>query len=124
MGFLALSHLLKLSFKWVTVQISGYKTWFCHIDLQVKNETNKSFKIKLWLDKTHLNGELMTNHILTEKYRIEERNHLIKQQYWGEYSRHNQIYQIKSDNDIETDKLLVENHAIMMYNSILKETNN
>ena len=100
---------------------AGATLSYNHIDLQVKNETSQSFIIKLWLDKTHLNGELKTDKNLTEKYWIEERNHLIKQQYWGGYSRHNQIYQVKSENDIESDKLLVENHAIMMYNPILEK---
>jgi len=45
----------------------------------------------------------------------------MKLQYWGGYSRHNQIVQIeKNGNDIN-EKLLVENHAIMMYNPFLEE---
>jgi len=102
---------------------AGATLAYNHIDLQVKNETTQSFVIKLWLDQTHLNGELKTSKKLNENYRIEERNHLIKQQFWGGYSRHNQIYQIKSENGTEIEKLLVENHAIMMYNPILEENN-
>lgn len=100
---------------------AGATLAYNHIDLQVKNETTQRFKINLWLDKTHLNGELTTDIYFPEKFRIEERNHLIKQQFWGGYSRHNQIYQVKTKNGIHTENLLVENHAIMMYNPILKE---
>lgn len=101
---------------------AGATLSYNHIDLQVKNETNKSFRIGLWLDETHLNGQLQCKTSLLSKFRIEERNHLMKQQYWGGYSRHNQIVQIEMDFEgSETEKLLVENHAIMMYNPFLTE---
>ena len=79
-----------------------------------------SFVIKLWLDKTHLHGELFSNEQLTETYSIEERNHLIKQQAWGGYSRHNHIVKKKHYQEKTTETLLVENHAIMMYNPFLE----
>lgn len=54
-------------------------------------------------------------------YKIEERNHIIKQQIWGGYSRHNQIVRIKKFPNGQTEELLlVENHAIMMYNPFLE----
>ena len=73
---------------------AGATLSYNHIDLQVKNETNHHFKIKLWLDKTHLNGELLSIDKMENQYSIEERNHIIKQQIWGGYSRHNQIFQL------------------------------
>ncbi len=42
-------------------------------------------------------------------------------EYTGGYSRHNQIIQIEELDGIENEKLLVENHAIMMYNPFLEE---
>lgn len=99
---------------------AGATLSYNYIDLQIKNETNNSFIIKLWLDKTHLHGELFSKEKITETYRIEERNHQIKQQYWGGYSRHNQIFKIVSTENSETEKLIVENHAIMMYNPFLE----
>lgn len=99
---------------------AGATLSYNYIDLQVKNETDNSFKIKLWLDKTHLNGELQSKKEVLEKYTIEERNHKIERQFWGGYTRHNQIYQLKENNDSITEKLLVENNAIMMYNPIIE----
>jgi vancomycin resistance protein VanW len=73
------------------------------------------------MDKTHLHGELVSVEKVNESYSIEERNHIIKQQFWGGYSRHNQIVQIKEFNDGETEeKVLVENHAVMMYSPFLE----
>ena len=100
---------------------AGATLSYNYIDLQVKNETKNSFTIKLWLDKTHLNGELLSRDKIENKYTIEERNHIMKQQIWGGYSRHNQIYQlVRKENHIIQEKLIVENHAIMMYTPFIE----
>lgn len=99
---------------------AGATLSYNYIDLQVKNETKNSFIIKLWMDETHLHGELLSKEKLIKSYKVEERNHQIKQQSWGGYSRHNQIVQVISTENSETEKILVENHAIMMYNPFLE----
>jgi vancomycin resistance protein VanW len=100
---------------------AGATLSYNYIDFQVKNETDNTFQINLWLDKTHLNGELFCNIKIDREYTIEERNHIMKQQFWGGYSRHNQIVQIEKCAEMTTEKLLVENHAVMMYNPFLDE---
>ena len=99
---------------------AGATLSYNYIDLQIKNETDNSFVIKLWLDETHLHGELFSKNKLIETFKIEERNHQIKQQFWGGYSRHNQIFKITTTEFSKTEKLIVENHAIMMYNPFLE----
>ncbi len=99
---------------------AGATLSYNYIDLQIKNETENSFIVKLWMDETHLNGELLSKEKLNESFKIEERNHQIKQQSWGGYSRHNQIVKIVSTENSETEKIIVENHAIMMYNPFLE----
>lgn len=99
---------------------AGATLSYNHIDLQVLNQTENRFQLKLWMDETHLNGAMYSSSDIKESYRIEERNHLMKQQDWGGYSRHNQIVQISTQVDgDETERLLVENHAIMMYSPFL-----
>lgn len=100
---------------------AGATLSYNYIDLQIKNETNNSFLIKLWLDKTHLNGALFSKNEIKESYKIEERNHKIEQQFWGGYSRHNQIFKITTTEGSETENMIVENHAIMMYNPYLEQ---
>lgn len=99
---------------------AGATLSYNYIDFQVYNPTDQAFQLILWLDDTHLNGTLLSAKSLDTTYRIEERNHIMKQQIWGGYSRHNQIFQIASHSDgSESERLLVENHALMMYNPFL-----
>jgi len=100
---------------------AGATLSYNHIDLQVKNETSNQFQIQLWLSDTHLHGTLVARDPLHSTFSIEERNHLMKQQYWGGYSRHNQIIKKEVDEEgVEHESLLVENHAVMMYNPFLE----
>lgn len=49
-------------------------------------------------------------------YKIVEKNHEIKSEYWG-YSRHNELYQQKYDitGELIEENKVVKNSAIMMY---------
>ncbi len=99
---------------------AGATLSYNYIDLQVKNVTKNSFIIKLWLDDAHLHGALYAQEPLSATYKVVERNHHMKQQMWGGYSRHNQIFKVKIEGGVETEELIVENHAIMMYQPFLK----
>jgi len=99
---------------------AGATLSYNYIDLQVVNNSEQSFRLSLWIDDTHLNGELFSENELSKKYRIEERNHRIDQQVWGGYSRHNQIFKLTECNGKVDEILLVENHAIMMYEPFLE----
>ncbi len=104
---------------------AGATLSYNYIDLQVKNETDNSFQINLWLDATHLHGNLSSLHPSLYQYEIEERDHKIELQFWGGYTRHNKIFQLKKKAKKQvSEKILVENNAIMMYNPILQNSNN
>ncbi len=94
-----------------------------YIDLQVKNESDSTFKINLWLDDEYLNGKISCDKEAQFSYKIEERNHQFVLQWWGGYTRHNQIWKIKTNlASRESEEFLVaENHALMMYNPLLPE---
>ncbi len=101
---------------------AGASLSYNYIDLQVTNNTIYDFKIELWLDQKHLHGRLLCKGGLENKYRVVEKNHLIKQQFWGGYSRHNEIVRIETDpQGNETEHLLVKNDAIMMYNPLIED---
>ena len=102
---------------------AGATLAYNYIDLQIKNETQGNFILKLWMDQTHLHGELVSKEKLNQSFKVEERNHQIKQQFWGGYSRHNQIVKIISNEHSKIEEIIVENHAIMMYNPFLENKN-
>ena len=99
---------------------AGATLSYNYIDLQVVNNTDETFHLSLWMDETHLNGELFSKSELKTIYKVEERNHRMDQQIWGGYSRHNQIYKLTTEGDSVEETLLVENHAIMMYEPFLE----
>lgn len=92
-----------------------------YIDLQLRNDTNDSFQINLWIDDEYLNGEILCSRPAEDKFEIFETDHLIKMQPWGGYTRHNRIWQRRTSliDGMTEEKLVTENHAIMMYNPLL-----
>lgn len=95
-----------------------------YVDLQLTNNTPHTYRIALWLDDEYLNGEIKCSEQVTHTFEVVETDHLIKQQWWGGYTRHNKIWKRKmsSDGDFISEELVSENHAIMMYNPLLQES--
>lgn len=92
-----------------------------YIDLQLRNDTDATFQIDLWLDDEYLNGEILSDREPEFAYEVFETDHLIKMQPWGGYTRHNRIWQRKTSliDGMTEERLVTENHAIMMYNPLL-----
>ncbi len=101
---------------------AGATLSYNYIDFQFKNTTKYTFQLKLWMDDRYLYGALFSNESLNTVYRVEERDHIMKQQMWGGYSRHNRIVQIATTKDTIVENELFVNHAIMMYNPFLTST--
>lgn len=93
-----------------------------YVDLQLTNNTENTYQIKLWLDDEYLNGELFANSESDCKFEVFETDHQIRQQWWGGYTRHNKIWRhrIRNGGDDVSAELIAENHAIMMYNPLLE----
>jgi len=104
---------------------SGATCAFNYIDLQIRNETSLNYQLVIYLNDTHLVGEWRAVNPPTKKYEVYEKEHWITQQFWGGYIRHNKIfrrvYNIKDE--LINDELITENHAIMMYEPMLAESN-
>lgn len=94
-----------------------------YVDLQLSNDTDMEFRIDVWLDDEYLNGRISCDKDLSYKYKVVETDHLIKQQWWGGYTRHNRIWKHKLDASglLVEEELVAENHAIMMYNPLLTD---
>lgn len=103
---------------------AGATLAYNYIDLQVRNETVDNYRVELWLDDKYLHGRLLCESELSDVYRVEERNHEMRMQFWGGYSRHNEIVQVVRHQDgTEDERLLVRNDAIMMYAPFLENKN-
>ncbi len=92
-----------------------------YIDLQLRNNTDCTFQLKLWLDDEYLNGELLSDSPAEFEFEVFETDHLMKLQPWGGYTRHNRIWQRRTSliDGMTDEKLVTENHAIMMYEPLL-----
>jgi len=103
---------------------AGATLSYNYIDLQVRNNTENSFKLNVWVGDKNLCGEILAKEPVMSKYRVEERDHKFSAQIWGGYSRHNRIVRIEDRQDgSENEEVLVENHALVMYTPYLDNKN-
>lgn len=99
---------------------SGATLSYNYIDLQLTNNTKQTFQWNVKVGETHLIGELTSDKPLELEYKVFEKDHLFKQQWWGGYTRHNKIFRecVNIDGEVK-EELVVENHAVMMYTPFL-----
>ncbi|HXC04243.1 MAG TPA: VanW family protein, partial [Bacteroidia bacterium] len=95
-----------------------------YVDLQLTNNTNSAIRINLWLDEEYLQGEIVAEQEPEYTYAVCETDHQIRHQWWGGYTRHNKIWKncLSLDGILQSQVLVAENHAIMMYNPFLPAT--
>ncbi len=93
-----------------------------YIDLQFENNTDYWFQIHLWLDETHLHGELKANSEVFQTFEIIETDHSFQHQWWDGYTRHNKIWKKSTsvDENRVNEELVAENNAIMMYSPFIE----
>jgi len=101
---------------------SGATCAYPHRDLMIRNDTKETFQLCLRVGEEKLEGEWRSTAPPVLRYEIVEKNHRIQTEYWGGYSRHNEIWRTVSDCEGEFlyEEKLVENHALMMYAPLLE----
>ena len=101
---------------------SGATCFYPHGDLMIRNDTNQTYQLLLTVGEEYLHGEWRVSDRPRCRYEIEERNHRMDRQYWGGYSRHNELYKQCYDLDgvLLGEELIVQNDAIMMYAPFLE----
>lgn len=101
---------------------SGATCVYNYRDLTIKNETNESYQINLWIKDGYLHGEITSDCEKYFDYEVYEAKHKITHEYWGAYVRHNEIR--RRINNLEAqlvdDSHVCENHALMMYEPFLE----
>ena len=102
---------------------SGATCAYNYIDLQIRNDTPQDFQLRVYPKGDWLRGAWLSNAPAHFRYDVLEKNHAFKMEYWGGYSRHNEIWREKFD--VETgvsidEEFVTANHAIMMYEPLLE----
>ena len=103
---------------------SGATCYYPYGDLMIQNNTEDIYQLKVHVGDEYLEGAWLVNTEPVYHYKIVERNHEMRSEYWGGYSRHNELYQQKYDLDgmLLDEKLVVKNSALMMYSPFLQES--
>ena len=97
---------------------SGATIFYNYLDFQIKNNTNHTFQINLWMSEKCLEGEMRCDENFSYSYHVYEKNHrFIKKD--GCYYRQNEIWRnkidkFKSGKILETD-LITKNFALVKY---------
>lgn len=100
---------------------SGATCFYPHGDLMIKNDTNYDFQLSINIDDEFLIGSWLSSYPKEFKYEIIEKNHQMKSEFWGGYTRHNELYRRVFDiNDkLIKEEFVLSNSAIMMYAPLL-----
>lgn len=103
---------------------SGATCAYNYLDLAIRNETKVAYQLCLRIEEDQLIGEWRAAAPEGQTYEVYERDHRITLEPWGGYIRHNLIYRRVYNNYKECmgDEFITENHAVMMYQPLLKET--
>ncbi len=103
---------------------SGATCSYPHIDLMIRNDTSEDYQLILNVGEEYLEGEWRCTKEPSYRYEIIERDHEMRAEFWGGYTRRNKLYQqiFDLDNNMLEEKLLLSNTAIMMYSPYLSES--
>lgn len=100
---------------------SGATCSYNYLDLQLRNDTEYAYQLKLHLDETHLHGEWRCDSRQLYNYEVYEDGHVIRLEPWGGYVRSNAIRRrvLTHTGELAGDEAIAENHALMMYSPLL-----
>lgn len=101
---------------------SGATVVYNYVDLQIRNGTPYEYQLMVRVGDNDLEGEWRCEHPSSHTFQIYESEHLIKQEWWGGYTRHNVIQRKVLDlsGELVADEFVTENHALMMYEPLLQ----
>lgn len=90
----------------------------------IRNDTNEDFQLRIHVGEKNLEGEWRSTGQRDFRYEVIERNHEMKCEFWGGYSRHNELYReiYDLDDNFIKEEFIVANEAIMMYSPFLNES--
>lgn len=101
---------------------SGATCAYPHADLMLRNDTDETFQLVVRVGETELEGAILGETPPALRYEIMEREHEMRGEYWGGYTRHNKLFRqvFSLDGALLFEEPVAENHAIMMYSPYLE----
>ncbi|OQB11819.1 MAG: Vancomycin B-type resistance protein VanW [Firmicutes bacterium ADurb.Bin193] len=104
---------------------SGATCFYPYGDLMIYNGTDRNYQLCVSVGEEYLEGEWLSDQPQEYRYEVFEKNHTIKSEYWGGYSRHNELHRKKFDlnNNFIDEEFITDNHALMMYSPFLPAGN-
>ena len=102
---------------------SGATCFYPHGDLMLRNDTQDTFQLRLRVGERFLHGEWRCSSQPRFRYEVVERSHRMQGEWWGGYSRHNELYRLVYTREGKPlgEEFLAANHAMMMYEPLLGE---
>lgn len=104
---------------------SGATCFYPYGDLMIRNDTDREFELHVEVREKVLFGEWRAERAPDERYEIVEKNHCIRGEYWGGFTRHNELWQkvFDPDGNFLRESLIAENHVVMLYEPLLAAEN-
>jgi len=97
---------------------SGATIFYNYVDLQARNDTQLTFRIRLWVDDRFLRGEIMCSGEPAYSYKIIERNHrFVYDPSKGKWFRENDLF--RRIRDRQTGQLVIEEHLLHNYSQVM-----
>ncbi|MBP5270166.1 MAG: VanW family protein [Clostridia bacterium] len=102
---------------------SGATVFYPYVDLAVRNDTDTVFQLHLYIDGDRLCGEWRSEKEPEFRYEVIEKDHTIKSEFWGGYTRHNALWRNVFDNSgsFLREEFITENDALMLYSPLLSD---
>lgn len=102
---------------------SGATCYYPHVDLMIRNDTEKDFQLLVHVGEEYLEGEWRSTAPPAVRYEIVEKSHIMRGEYWGGFSRNNELYRQTFDlhGNMINEEFIVANSALMMYPPFLSE---
>lgn len=102
---------------------SGATCVYPYRDLMITNNTDSDYELRVSVEDTYLEGAWYSNSKPLYRYEIIEKNHEMKSEFFGGFSRHNELYRLtyNEDGELINEEYITENHALMMYSPFLPE---
>ena len=103
---------------------SGATCFYPHGDLMIRNDTKDTYQLLVHVGDKDLEGEWRLSTEPQYRYEIIEKDHEMRSEFWGGFTRHNKLLreQFDPEGNLISEEIVVENSAVMMYSPFLEQS--